>query len=257
MSKKHRVVVISRQTSAYGGLVLEAALNRGLPVVGVVVEESGAAGNVRRLKSQMRIHGYLPSLTSLLVVRIDGLFMSKHRSKVSPNWIHEIAGSASVPVLQVDRLNSPTTIQCLAYFNPTVVLLAGVGILKPPLLKSVPGSSFLNGHWGALPNYRGNYVVRRALLDGNSVAVTVHLVDEGIDTGAILASKEVDLPKVRSIVDIEEHVSATAASFLAETARKYLDGTVVLTPQPPDWEGKHCRALGPLEWFKLYQQLPR
>jgi phosphoribosylglycinamide formyltransferase 1 len=90
-------------------------------------------------------------------------------------------------------------------FNPTLVCLAGfMRILSPVLLKEYPGR-VLNIHPALLPSFPGLHAQRQALQYGVKVSgCTVHLADEGVDTGPILLQKAVEVLEG----DTEESLSA-------------------------------------------------
>ena len=77
-----------------------------------------------------------------------------------------------------------------------LVVLAGfMRILKHDLLEGFAGR-IINIHPSLLPKYRGMAAWKQALLAGESVTgCTVHYVDSGVDTGAIIAQAEVDVEK--------------------------------------------------------------
>lgn len=80
----------------------------------------------------------------------------------------------------------------LEKYNIEVVILSGyMRILSPLFVRQWKGR-LLNIHPSLLPKYPGAHAHRDALADGASVSgCTVHLVDEGVDTGQILAQREV------------------------------------------------------------------
>ena len=75
-----------------------------------------------------------------------------------------------------------------------LVLLAGfMRIIGPQLLAAFP-RRIINIHPSLLPKHRGLRAWEQALAAGDSVAgCTVHYVDEGVDTGEIIAQAEVDI----------------------------------------------------------------
>jgi methionyl-tRNA formyltransferase len=74
-----------------------------------------------------------------------------------------------------------------------VCIQAGIGILKGELL-AAPRIGWLNVHPGKLPEYRGNACPEWAVFNGDEVWATAHLIDEGIDTGAVVAARRYDYP---------------------------------------------------------------
>jgi len=80
----------------------------------------------------------------------------------------------------------------VAAHRPDLVVLAGfMKILGPEFLHRFPGR-IINTHPGLLPAYPGAHAVRDALEAGASITgASVIWVDEGVDTGAVLARTEV------------------------------------------------------------------
>ncbi len=70
---------------------------------------------------------------------------------------------------------------------PDVVIVNGTRIISNEILTSIP-APFINTHMGMTPKYRGVHGGYWALAneDNENCGVTVHLVDQGIDTGGIL-----------------------------------------------------------------------
>ena len=106
----------------------------------------------------------------------------------------------------------------------------GVGaILRRPVL-SHPRTGFLNAHPGLLPEYRGVDPVCWALHRGDPLGATVHLMDEGIDTGPILLRRVMAPTSARDIVTLRLQVLEFAASLVAE----FLEDPSAFPPQPQD-----------------------
>jgi folate-dependent phosphoribosylglycinamide formyltransferase PurN len=90
-------------------------------------------------------------------------------------------------ITRVESVNDPLTVRVLRHIDPDVVVLSGSRIVSGQTLRSVR-ATFLNIHSGITPLYRGVHGAYWALVHGDqgNCGVTVHLVDEGIDTGGIL-----------------------------------------------------------------------
>jgi phosphoribosylglycinamide formyltransferase-1 len=85
-------------------------------------------------------------------------------------------------------------VDALRAFNPALVCLAGfMRILSPVFLREFP-SRVLNIHPALLPSFPGLHAQRQALEYGVKVSgCTVHIADEGVDTGPILLQKAVQV----------------------------------------------------------------
>lgn len=95
-----------------------------------------------------------------------------------------------LPVHLVDRvtsINDRVVVEKLQQLRPQAIVVHGTRILSPEILRAVD-APFLNIHMGMTPKYRGVHGGYWALATGDTehAGVTIHLVDEGIDTGSVL-----------------------------------------------------------------------
>ena len=91
------------------------------------------------------------------------------------------------PIIAIGSVNDETCRAALRAAAPKVVLVAGTRMIRKPTLTCID-SPFINYHAGINPLYRGMNGGYWALANDDKVnaGVCVHLVDEGVDTGAIL-----------------------------------------------------------------------
>lgn len=106
-------------------------------------------------------------------------------------------------------------------------VFTGGGLLRTPLLKSTAGG-VINCHMGILPKYRGMDLPEWAILNGdlNSVGCSVHLMDEGVDTGAILATRTVALRDGDTIRRIRDRIEHMMPGVLVEATCEYLTSSL-------------------------------
>jgi phosphoribosylglycinamide formyltransferase 1 len=111
-----------------------------------------------------------------------------------------------MPSLGVERMGyDRMLVKTLRSFDPALICLAGfMRILSPEILKEYP-SRILNIHPALLPSFPGLHAQRQALQYGVKVSgCTVHIADEGVDTGPIILQRAVDVLEG----DTEESLSA-------------------------------------------------
>jgi phosphoribosylglycinamide formyltransferase-1 len=112
----------------------------------------------------------------------------------------------SIPSRGIDRTEyDRMLVTALRDFDPALVCLAGfMRILSPEFLREYPGR-VLNIHPALLPSFPGLHAQKRALEYGVKLSgCTVHLADEGVDTGPILLQRAVEV----LAGDTEESLSA-------------------------------------------------
>ncbi len=115
-----------------------------------------------------------------------------------------------------------------------LVVLAGfMELLDPAFVRRFDGR-MINVHPSLLPAFPGLRAIEQALDYGVRVTgVTVHFVDEGVDTGPIVAQEAIDLPYAQDIARVEERVHAVEHRLLPEAIRLIARGGVRLEPAEP------------------------
>lgn len=108
------------------------------------------------------------------------------RDPVLADWAKKLG----VDFLPIQNVNAPESVRQLqAYGADLFVSMSFNQILRRPIIDAAP-KGFINCHAGALPYYRGRNILNWALVnDAPEFGVTVHYVDEGIDTGDIILQK--------------------------------------------------------------------
>ena len=121
------------------------------------------------------------------------------------------------PFVNVTGINEPVAIAVVKGLRPDVAINAGAGILRKPILET-PRIGTIGAHMGLLPAYRGMNVAEWAALNGDAAGCSVFWIDEGIDTGGIIATRPVDVSGCRSIKELRSRVNDAQIGLLAETA---------------------------------------
>jgi phosphoribosylglycinamide formyltransferase-1 len=115
-----------------------------------------------------------------------------------------------------------------------LVVLAGyMALLTRGFLARFP-RAVLNVHPSLLPAFPGIGSVEQALAYGVRVfGVTVHLVDEGIDTGPIVLQRAVELRQVTDGAEVRAHLQPIEHALLPEAVRLFARGAVRADPANP------------------------
>lgn len=103
------------------------------------------------------------------------------------------AAFQTLPV-SADRLHHPSTLEAIRALDPDLLVTNGAPLLKASLFR-LPRFGALNIHYGIAPAYRGENTLFWAMYrkDPEGIGVTIHRIDEGIDTGEVLARVYPDL----------------------------------------------------------------
>jgi methionyl-tRNA formyltransferase len=97
----------------------------------------------------------------------------------------ELSRKHAIPCLRVNSLNSERAIAFVRECRPTGTMYCGGGILGRAFLQA-SGGRVLNAHAGPLPQVRGMNALEWSLLLDLNPEVTIHFIDEGIDTGPVV-----------------------------------------------------------------------
>jgi hypothetical protein len=98
-----------------------------------------------------------------------------------------------LPVTEVDSINTDAARDLLAAADPAVIVVSGTGIIGKRALRLAP--TFINIHCGITPRYRGVHGAFWAIYEGQPdlAGTTIHLIDPGVDTGAILGQAPITI----------------------------------------------------------------
>jgi methionyl-tRNA formyltransferase len=136
-------------------------------------------------------------------------------------------------ILRPQRLRSMEAIDSVLGLTPGLAVLADYGqIVPPPLLGLRHGA--LNLHPSLLPRHRGATPIPAAILAGDAeTGVTLMRMDEGLDTGPIVAQRRVPLTATETAPDLEALLAGVAGALLADALGPWLRGEIEARPQPP------------------------
>jgi folate-dependent phosphoribosylglycinamide formyltransferase PurN len=125
----------------------------------------------------------------------------------------ELCRQLEIPYVEVQLLSSSEGLAAVRDLRPDVAVHAGAGILREAVL-SIPTLGTLNAHMGILPKYRGMHVSLWAAFNREPVGCTVHFIDSGIDTGAIVAVREVDIAEAHSSEELRDLIDRAQIALL-------------------------------------------
>ncbi len=165
------------------------------------------------------------------------------------------------PVFQPPTLRTPEAVERLKAWQPELVVVAAFGQILPGAVLALPPHGCLNVHASLLPRYRGAAPVPAAILDGEPVTgVTIMCMDEGLDTGPILAQAELPIAPDDTTASLTEKLAALGAQLLVESLPGWLGGDLVARSQN-DELATYCRPLtkkdGLLDWTRQAGYLDR
>jgi phosphoribosylglycinamide formyltransferase-1 len=115
-----------------------------------------------------------------------------------------------------------------------LVVLAGyMELLTFVFLERFPGA-VINVHPSLLPAFPGLHAIEQALAYGVKVfGVTVHFVDAGVDSGAVISQQAIELPDARDPDEVLQALRPIEHALLPEAVRLFARGALSVDPGNP------------------------
>ena len=118
----------------------------------------------------------------------------------------------------------------LQYHKPDLVVLAGFMKVLPAGFVSALSPNIINLHPSLLPAFPGAHAVRDALSAGaGTTGATVHIVDAGVDTGPVLAQREIASAAGITESDLHEQIKTIERSLIVEVVSQIAEGKLNLS----------------------------
>ena len=175
--------------------------------------------------------------------------------KISPTPIAAMAGKMGLPVYKPSRLQDVNVLDELRSWRADCFVVVAYGLILPKELLDIPPLGCVNVHPSLLPLYRGASPVASAILDGaKSTGVTLSLLEEGIDSGPVLAqSAEVPITHETRQSELIRCLMKLGAEMLPDTLHGLAAGTIKPSPQNHDLSTvtrRLSKADGRIDWSK-------
>ena len=213
-----KIVLLSTVTAPQLGHVIEAFRGHDLPVAAVLLDSKVPSQKDIEIEEQ-RTRGKLPNvpLSAFEDLRIPFYFVDSHVSPETIAWI----GRQGIDIL----VNAGT---------PRIVSKSMIDAVKVGVI---------NCHPGLLPEYRGCTVVEWAIFRNEAVGNTCHFMDDGIDTGPVIAREVVELSPSDSYVDIRVKTYRAGFQLLARGVRDVIDQGLTPAALEPQAEGRYFKPI--------------
>jgi len=132
--------------------------------------------------------------------------------------------------------------------------------MLPKAVWSMPELGTFNLHASLLPQYRGAAPINWAIINGETTTgVTTFFIDDKIDTGAMILSKEIAIGPEENAGELHDRLMEVGKSAVVETLEKIASGAVTTTIQPDNTELKTAYKLNRencrIDWNKPAQEI--
>ncbi|MGO3182128.1 MAG: methionyl-tRNA formyltransferase [Aequorivita sp.] len=219
MPKDLRIVFMGTPDFAVG--VLKKIVESGQNIVGVITAPDRPAGRGRKLMGSA---------------------------------VKEYALTQNLKVLQPLNLKDKTFLKELKNLDANLQVVVAFRML-PQVVWKMPEYGTFNLHASLLPQYRGAAPINWAIINGEEkTGVTTFFIDEKIDTGEVIANKEVLIEKAETAETLHDKLMEEGSELVLETLELIEKGTAAPKPQPKNGELKDAPKLTPentrIDWQK-------
>ncbi|MBZ4646306.1 MAG: Methionyl-tRNA formyltransferase [Clostridia bacterium] len=141
------------------------------------------------------------------------------------NSIKVFSASAGIPVFQPSKKELYGYTDYLKNIGPTLIIVCGYKFIIPREIFSIPKDGTINIHPSMLPLYRGQHVINWAIVNGESeTGVTLHFLEETLDTGDIIVQKAVPIHFTDKAKDVHDRIYAEACFLMKQLLQDYKQG---------------------------------
>ncbi len=137
-----------------------------------------------------------------------------------------------------------------------LAVVAAYGLILPKAILEAPKAGCINVHASLLPHWRGAAPIQRAILAGDEISgVTLMRMDEGLDTGPMLARQTVDI-RHKNSGQVTEELAILGARMLLE----WLESPTSAEPQPvagATYASKIDKAEARIQWSDAAEMIER
>jgi methionyl-tRNA formyltransferase len=166
--------------------------------------------------------------------------------------VKQVACARGLRVVQPASLKAAGVIEQLKGFEPDVIVVAAFGQILPKSVLALPRLGCINIHPSLLPCFRGASPVASAILAGDDfTGVSIMVMDEGLDTGPVLARAQIPISPRDTTGSLTAKLSYLGARLLGEVLVGWSRGE--LTPQPQSeavatYCGPITKEEGEIDW---------
>lgn len=180
--------------------------------------------------------------------------------KLNISDVKKEALESDIPVFQPLSLKDPSFITELNRIDADLYIVVAFRMM-PKEVWSLPRYGTFNLHASLLPDYRGAAPINWAIINGEKESgVTTFMIDENIDTGAILLQKSISIDSGETAGTLHDKLMISGADLVIETIRQIEKGEIKTHPQHI-MQGelksapKLTRELGRIEWTRTAKEI--
>lgn len=156
--------------------------------------------------------------------------------QVQKSAVHERAEAANIEVRHPLNFKNNEDVQVFKDLNLDLAVVAAYGLILPKDILDAPKYGCINIHASILPRWRGAAPIHRAIWAGDvETGVTLMQMDEGLDTGDMIAIERTPITHQTCLSDLHDTLSHIGASMIVPCLDELAqNGELSKTPQPEE-----------------------
>ena len=175
--------------------------------------------------------------------------------------VKECAVAHGIEVFQPKKIREEENVEYLRKYNADIIVVAAFGQLLPKSILDMPKYGCINVHASLLPKYRGAAPIQWSVINGDPVTgVTIMQMDVGMDTGDMIAKREVVIGEEETGGGLFDKLAEVGAKLCVDTMVEIEKGTATRTPQNHE-DATHVsmisKELGNVDWNKSAVEIER
>jgi len=157
---------------------------------------------------------------------------SKRGQKINPSAIEEYCKKNKISFRNPEILNSEEELRIFKELSPNLIIVVAYGKIIPKNFLNIVKFGFINIHASLLPKWRGAAPIQRAIMNGDKkIGISIMKIEEKLDSGPILDSKEFELDKNATHGEIEKKLSLEGANLLIQSLKSIENGNSKIVEQ--------------------------
>ena len=155
---------------------------------------------------------------------------------LTPPAVKVAAQEKRIPVLQPTSLKRNEGQKLLNAYPADLYVVVAYGKIIPVSILTIPHFGAVNVHPSLLPRYRGPSPLQAVITQGDKeTGISIMLLDEGMDTGPLLAQKKISLSERETLETLTQKIHQDGPALLYETLHSYASAQT--SPIPQSLEG--------------------
>lgn len=210
MTTKRTLRIVFMGTPDFAVETLKALINHNYNVVGVITAPDRPAGRGQKLRASA---------------------------------VKEYAQTQNLTILQPTNLKADSFLEELRALNANLQIIVAFRML-PKVVWQMPEYGTFNLHASLLPHYRGAAPIHWAIINGETkTGVTTFFIDEKIDTGAIILSKDAVIEENTTVGELHDTLMSIGSELVIETVKLIENDKVSTKIQPQNKDLKTAYKL--------------